>query len=226
MILNSHTFIDNPQFYGRRRGRKLSKSSQLAINDGKDYLVKEENISNIFYNQKNIVLEIGFGDGENLINSAKINPELFYIGADPFLNATAKCLNKLLLSNLKNVVIWPDDIRNILNDFPYNSISEIKLLFPDPWPKTKHQSRRLIQNTLIEKIYQILKPSGSITIATDHDVLKNWVLEKFQRYKEFEWIAKSSKDWQSRPSDCFKTKYESKSILQKRKPSWFIFVKK
>ena len=142
------------------------------------------------------------------------------------MNATAKCLNKLLLFNLKNVLIWPDDIRNILNDFPYNSISEIKLLFPDPWPKTKHQSRRLIQHTLIEKIYQILKPGGSITIATDHDVLKNWVLEKFQRYKEFEWIAKSSKDWQSRPSDCFKTKYESKSILQKRKPSWFIFKKK
>ena len=224
--MNINNFIDNSQFYGRRRGRKLSKSGQLAIKEGKDYLIKEEDIFNIFQYQKNIILEIGFGDGENLINSAKMNSDFFYIGADPFLNTTAKCLSKIIQYNLKNVVIWPDDIRNILNDFPYNSISEIKLLFPDPWPKTKHQNRRLIQHTLIEKIYQILKPGGSITIATDHDVLKNWVLEKFQRYKEFEWIAKSSKDWQSRPSDCFKTKYESKSILQKRKPSWFIFKKK
>jgi tRNA (guanine-N7-)-methyltransferase len=224
--LNNYNTKHNAIFYGRRKGRKLSKSSKLAIINGKNYIIKKEDLANIFNFNNHIILEIGFGDGTNLINSAKINPELFYIGADPFLNATAKCLNKLLLSNLKNVVIWPDDIRNILNDFPYNSISEIKLLFPDPWPKTKHQSRRLIQNTLIEKIYQILKPRGSITIATDHDVLKNWILEKFQRYKDFEWIAKSSKDWQSRPSDCFKTKYESKSILQKRKPSWFIFIKK
>ena len=224
--MDNYNTKHNAIFYGRRKGRKLSKSSKLAIINGKNYIIKKEDLANIFNSNNHIILEIGFGDGTNLINSAKINPELFYIGADPFLNATAKCLNKLLLSNLKNVVIWPDDIRNILNDFPYNSISEIKLLFPDPWTKTKHQSRRLIQNTLIEKIYQILKPNGSITIGTDHDVLKNWILEKFQRYKEFEWIAKSSKDWQSRPSDCFKTKYESKSILQKRKPSWFIFVKK
>ena len=216
----------NAIFYGRRKGRKLSKSNKLATIIGQKYIIKREDLAVIFNSNNQIILEIGFGDGENLVNSAKKNPKLFYIGADPFFNATAKCLNKLLMFDLKNVVIWPDDIRNILNDFPCDSISEIKLLFPDPWPKNKHQSRRLIQNTLIEKIYQILKPSGSITIATDHDVLKNWVLEKFQRYKEFEWIAKSSKDWQSRPSDCFKTKYETKSILQKRKPSWFIFKKK
>lgn len=224
--MNNYNTKHNAIFYGRRKGRKLSKSNKLAIINGKKYIIKKEDLASIFNSNNHIILEIGFGDGTNLINSAKINPKLFYIGADPFLNATAKCLNKLLLFNLKNVLIWPDDIRNILNNFPYNSISEIKLLFPDPWPKTKHQSRRLIQHTLIEKIYQILKPGGSITIATDHDVLKNWVLEKFQRYKEFEWIAKSSKDWQSRPSDCFKTKYETKSILQKRKPSWFIFKKK
>ena len=135
--MKSRNFIDNPQFYGRRKGRKLSKSSQLAFKDGKDYLIKEEDISNIFHHQKNIVLEIGFGDGENLINSAKINSNFFYIGADPFLNATAKCLNKILQYNLKNIVVWPDDVRKILKYFPNNSISEIKILFPDPWPKKK-----------------------------------------------------------------------------------------
>ena len=88
--MNINNFIDNSQFYGRRRGRKLSKSGQLAIKEGKDYLIKEEDIFNIFQYQKNIILEIGFGDGENLINSAKMNSDFFYIGADPFLNTTAK----------------------------------------------------------------------------------------------------------------------------------------
>ena len=71
--MNIHSFTDNPQFYGRRRGRKLSKSGQLAIKYGKDYLIKEKEISSICNYQKHIVLEIGFGDGENLVNSAKIN---------------------------------------------------------------------------------------------------------------------------------------------------------
>ena len=224
--MNTYNTKNNFIFYGRRKGRKLSKSRQLAIINGKKHIINKEDLSCISNSKKHIILEIGFGNGENLINSAKKNPNLFYIGADPFLNTTADCLSKLLLLNLKNVVIWPDDIRNILNNFPYNSISGIKILFPDPWPKTKHQNRRLIQNTFIEKVYQILKPSSSITIATDHDVLKNWILEKFQRYKKFEWIAQSSKDWQIRPSDCFQTKYEIKSISQKRKPSWFVFKKK
>ena len=89
--MNIHSLIENPQFYGRRRGRKLSKSGQLAIKYGIDYFIKEEEISNIFNYRKHIVLEIGFGDGENLINSAKINSNFLYIGADPFLNTTAKC---------------------------------------------------------------------------------------------------------------------------------------
>ena len=223
--MNNHNFIHSPQFFGRRKGRQLSKSSQLAIKDGKEFLIKEENISNIFQYQKNIVLEIGFGDGENLINSAKTNSNFFYIGSDPFLNTTAKCLSKILKHNLKNIVIWPDDVRKILMFFPNNSISEIKILFPDPWPKKKHINRRLIQNDFIKKIYPIIKHQGTITIATDHDLLKKWVLEKFQYCTKFEWVVKSSNDWRFRPNDCFQTKYELKSINQQRKPSWFIFKK-
>ena len=48
---------------------------------------------------------------------------------------------------------------------------------------------------------------------------------EFQRNGKFEWIVKSSKDWETRPNDCFQTKYESKSIMEKRKPSWFVFKK-
>ena len=61
---------------------------------------------------------------------------------------------------------------------------------------------------------------------TDHNLLKKWVLEKFQNHKEFEWVVKNSNDWRLRPNDCFQTKYEIKSINQQREPSWFIFKKK
>ena len=135
-------------------------------------------------------------------------------------------MSKILQYNLKNIVIWPDDVRKILKFFPIKSILEIKILFPDPWPKRKHKNRRLIQNEFIKIIYPVIKHHGTITIATDHDMLKKWVLEKFQNYKEFEWIVESSNDWRFRPNDCFQTKYEQKSINQQRKPSWFIFKKK
>ena len=223
--MNTSKIIENSKIFGRKKGRKLSKTCQQALINGKNYLIKKEDLAEIFILKKNIIVEIGFGDGDNLINSAKTNSNFFYIGADPFLNTTAKCLSKLLKYKLTNVVIWPDDIRKILNFFPNNSVSEMKILFPDPWPKNKHQNRRLIQNEFIESLHSVIKPTGTITIATDHDVLKNWVLEKFQRYTKFEWMAQSYKDWNTRPSDCFQTKYETKSIIQKRKPSWFIFKK-
>ena len=159
-------------------------------------------------------------------NSAIINSNFFYIGADPFVNTTAKCISKILQYDLKNIVIWPDDIRKIIKFFPSNCISEVKILFPDPWPKKKHVNRRLIQDEFITTIYPVIKQKGTITIATDHNLLKKWVLEKFQNHTEFEWIVESSNDWRLRPYDCFQTKYELKSINQQKKPSWFVFKKK
>ena len=126
---------------------------------------------------------------------------------------------------MKNIKIWPDDVRKILKFFPSRSISEIKLLFPDPWPKVKHQKRRLIQDDFITSINRILKIKGTVTVATDHKILKSWVLEKFQATTNFEWKVKNSKDWKTRPKECFVTKYEQKSLKEKRKPTWFVFEK-
>ncbi len=223
--MNINNFRESPIFFGRRKGRKLSKSGQLALKEGKRYIIQKNDLNNIFNSKKYIILEIGFGDGVNLINSAKTNSDIFYIGADPFLNTTAKCLEKIIKYDVKNVAIWPDDVRKIINLFPKKSISEIKILFPDPWPKKKHKSRRLIQYDFLEMIHLIIKPKGIITISTDHDELKCWILEEFQKHGKFEWIVKTSKDWEIRPNNCFQTKYELKSIIQKRKPSWFIFKK-
>ena len=64
------------------------------------------------------------------------------------MNATAKCLNKLLLFNLKNVLIWPDDIRNILNDFPYNSISEINA--EDVEERTSEGSQKELRSAYVD----------------------------------------------------------------------------
>ena len=224
------------RFYGRRVGRKLSGSSSTALKQGEDYhIIKlndfEENnqksLSEDLFDQKSkkIILEIGFGSGDNLINSAKTNPDMCYIGADPFLNTNAKFIKLLLNQNIMNIRIWPDDIRKIIKYFLPNSIYAIKILFPDPWPKIKHKDRRLIQKNFINDLYNILSLNGTITLASDHSIMKSWILEIFHSHKGYLWKAEQAIDWQIKPLDCFATKYEQKAIEEKRTSSWFVFKK-
>ena len=223
------------RFYGRRKGRKLSDTNSLALELGKkfilkksDFLANSKSLSEKLFGikLKKIVLEIGFGSGENLVNAAKKNPETLFLGADPFLNTNAKCLKEILDNKLLNIKIWPDDIRQIINFFPSNSISEVKLLFPDPWPKLKHKNRRIVQNEFVNILYRILIPKGRVTLGTDHSVMKSWILEIFQNNLGFIWKAEVANDWRVRPIDCFQTKYEKKSLIEKRRPNWYVFEKK
>ena len=83
-----------------------------------------------------------------------------------------------------------------------------------------------MQADFLNSIYEILKIKGTITIGTDHRILKSWILEVFQANSKFDWQVQNSRDWQTRPKECFSTKYEEKSLREKRKPSWFVFSKK
>lgn len=208
--------------------------NQLALQEGAKYLIKNSNFSStskliledlVEFKPKEIILEIGFGGGENLLKSAKMNPDVLYLGADPFLNTNAKCIKAMLNHNIKNIMIWPDDIRKIIEFFPSNIFSEIKILFPDPWPKFKHKNRRLIQDNFLISLYNILKTNGIITLATDHFIMKSWILEIFQNNSGFQWTAETADDWRIKPIHYVATKYEQKAINENRDPHWFVFKK-
>jgi tRNA (guanine-N7-)-methyltransferase len=154
-----------------------------------------------------------------------MNPDILYLGADPFLNTNAKCIKEILHYNIKNIMIWPDDIRKIIELFPSNIFSEIKILFPDPWPKFKHKNRRLIQDNFLISLYNVLKINGIITLGTDHFIMKSWILEIFQNNSGFQWTAETAADWRTKPIHYVATKYEQKAINENRDPHWFIFKK-
>jgi len=208
--------------------------NQLALQEGAKYLIKNCDFSStskliledlVEFKPTQIVLEIGFGSGENLLKSAKMNPDVLYLGADPFLNTNAKCIKAILNYNIKNIMIWPDDIRKIIEFFPSNIFSEIKILFPDPWPKFKHKNRRLVQDNFLISLYNVLKTNGIITLATDHFIMKSWILEIFQNNSGFQWTAETANDWRIKPIHYVATKYEQKAINENRDPHWFIFKK-
>ena len=208
--------------------------NQLALQEGAKYLIKNCDFSStskliledlVEFKPTEIILEIGFGSGENLLKSAKMNPDVLYLGADPFLNTNAKCIKAILNYNIKNIMIWPDDIRKIIEFFPSNIFSEIKILFPDPWPKFKHKNRRLIQDNFLISLYNVLKINGIITLATDHFIMKSWILEIFQNNSGFQWTAETADDWRIKPIHYVATKYEQKAINENRDPYWFVFKK-
>ena len=224
--MNNLSFNKKFRFYGRRVGRKLSKANSLALKQGeKDYLIKLKDMKkeqpkifplDLFQpKSKKIIIEIGFGSGTNLINSAIKNSEISYIGADPFLNTTARLIRDLFNNKITNIKIWPDDIREILPFFPNNSVAEVKILFPDPWPKTKHKNRRLIQDSFIDDLYNILIPNGTITLATDHATLKSWILEVFNVIRGIFGLLIINLIGKKRPLDCFATKYEQNQLKLK-----------
>ena len=208
--------------------------NQVALQEGAKYLIKNFDFSStskliledlVEFKPTEIILEIGFGSGENLLKSAKMNPDVLYLGADPFLNTNAKCIKAILNYNIKNIMIWPDDIRKIIEFFPSNIFSEIKILFPDPWPKFKHKNRRLVQDNFLISLYNVLKTNGNITLATDHFIMKSWILEIFQNNSGFQWTAETADDWRIKPIHYVATKYEQKAINENRDPHWFIFKK-
>ena len=208
--------------------------NQLALQEGAKYLIKNYDFSStpkliledlVEFKPKKLILEIGFGSGENLLKSAKMNPDVLYLGADPFLNTNAKCIKAILNYNIKNIMIWPDDIRKVIEFFPSNIFSEIKILFPDPWPKFKHKNRRLVQDNFLISLYNVLKTNGNITLATDHFIMKSWILEIFQNNSGFQWTAETANDWRIKPIHYVATKYEQKAINENRDPHWFIFKK-
>ena len=235
--------IDNkPHFYGRRQGRRLRKAKSALMKNflPKVKLTPSKPLDFSFVPQK-IFLEIGFGDGDHLAEHSAQHKEIGYIGAEVFKNGIANLLSlmtgikqndeingeiKLSPERTDNVRIWDDDIRLLFPLLPDACLDMIFLLFPDPWPKKRHASRRFINQDNLKTLARILKPGGVLRVATDHMVYKFWTLEQMRSCTDFEWTAKCGDDWKHEPADWVETKYQRKAIREGRRPVFLDFVRK
>ena len=123
-------------------------------------------------------------------------------------------LRELLEQDIENIRLWPEDVRPLLDTLPTASISRAFLLFPDPWPKLRHHKRRFVSVKNLERLARLVKPGGTLRIATDHADYRQWIIERMQANKEFEALF----DWDTlpteRPEDWVPTRYESKARAQ------------
>jgi tRNA (guanine-N(7)-)-methyltransferase len=215
--------------FGRIKSRKLSSNKQNLLKDFLPKIILSEeiysNVNNNFETQNN-VLEIGFGFGDFIFHLAKNNPQKKIYGFEPHQNGVVNLLAMLANEDLKNIKISCSDIRYEINNFADKFFDEIYILFPDPWPKNKHYKRRLITKDFLDNIIaKKLKSHGKLTIATDHDDYKTWILASALSSKKITWNARNKKDWQIFPQNWTETKYQKKAILEGRIPVIFEFTK-
>ncbi len=134
----------------------------------------------IFPDAKVVIMEIGTGMGESTALIARDHPENGYFGVElhrPGLGALLAKINELGLTNLRLV---EEDARVLLAKYtPDHTLDAVHLYFPDPWPKTKHNKRRIVQEDLLPVLAQKLVPGGYIHIATDWLPYAEWIQEVF-----------------------------------------------
>jgi len=206
---------DFPEYY-RFHGRKITKKiSPTNLNLLKKYYDKfsldkeiikyhQQNRFNqkLFFSNKKfnkINVEIGFGDGEFLLNEAVVNPSELYIGVEVYLNGISKVLQAIIKLGLKNVLLCNLNCIYFLTSVKSKSIDKIYIINPDPWNKKRHNKRRLLSYENIKLLNNLIKTKSCIYITTDskiyfEDIKKQIYVNDVELYKECEMRTLSTYD--------------------------------
>ncbi|HEY3797251.1 MAG TPA: tRNA (guanosine(46)-N7)-methyltransferase TrmB [Caulobacteraceae bacterium] len=169
-------------------------------------------------------LEAGFGAGEHLAAQATAHPDALLLGAEPFVNGVGACLAHLDDANLGNVRLCHGDVRAVMVRLPDACLSRLYVLFPDPWPKTRHHKRRLIQPDFIAEAARLLTCGAVLRFATDWADYADWTLAQFLATPAFRWTAQRADDWRRPWPDHVTTRYETKR-LGDCAPIWLEFAR-
>lgn len=234
--------VPQPKFlssFGRNRGRSLRPHQQglvdgllpkLAVNCHPEHREGSQQLHEMLRytqhdNYSKLALEIGFGGGEHLLAQAAHNPNTLFIGCEPYINGVAKCLVGIEEQNLKNIRLFTRDARELIEALPDACLDSVFILFPDPWPKARHNKRRLVNAQTLSMLARIHKKGGRLLLATDHVDYSVWMLEVLLNHPDYSWTAKEQADWKTPPRDWTTTKYQRKTTEQGREPLFFECVR-
>ena len=157
-------------------------------------------------------LEIGFGGGEHMAGQAARRPEVLILGAEPFQNGVASALRHIDEAALTNVRVLDGDARELMARLPDACLDRVFVLFPDPWPKARHNKRRIVQAETVAEFARLLKPGGRLRFASDWADYVDWSLLRLTANPAFRWRAERADDWRLPPADHLTTRYEEKRL--------------
>ena len=194
----NNQFPEFYQFHGRRISKKISSSNiNLIKNKFKEYSIDNDVINslkkkNYNYNLslkndfKKIIIEVGFGNGDYLINNAKKNPDLLYIGSEVYINGIAKVLKNIEKFHINNIKLCGINFLYLLKSLKFKTIDEIYVINPDPWQKKRHNKRRLLNLDNLLSMNRLLKKKGKIFISTDSKDYFNEIILAIKNEKQFD----------------------------------------
>lgn len=174
------------------RSGRLTNAQRKAIDSyWAEHVVefKNERIDpgSIFPLPQKLTVEIGFGMGDSLLEMAKLNPDLNFLGIEVHQAGVGKLLNGIAENQLTNLKIICHDAKEVLQSgLPDHCIDRLLLFFPDPWHKKRHNKRRLVQAEFLELLLKKLIPGADIHFATDWQPYAEHMLEVLQDNTEIE----------------------------------------
>lgn len=166
-------------------------------------------------NQK--VLDIGFGNGEDLVHQAASEPDKDFIGIEVHEPGVGHCLLSAREHGITNLrVIIRDAIDALSEQIPDQSIASISLLFPDPWPKKRHHKRRIIQESFLDLVARKLVPGGALLIATDWANYAGHIDDVIAASGQFQ-VSERREHAGDRPLMRTTTKFEKRGLMKGHK---------
>ena len=152
-------------------------NSPLVVHDPKE---KKGSWHEFFGNDHPIRIEIGMGKGQFIMETARRNPEVNYIGIERYSSVLLRAIQKLEEEPMDNLIFICMDATDICECFSEGEVDRIYLNFSDPWPKDRHAKRRLPSREFLARYDKILKTGGRIEFKTDNRVLFDWAVEQLE----------------------------------------------
>lgn len=185
---------------------KLASYPQYVICNPENHQGKWQSL---FVKEQPLHIEVGSGKGRFINEMAKAHPDINYIGIEMNKNVLVNALDYLIESDVPNLKLLHVDGRNLSEYFAEGEVDQIYLNFSDPWPKSKHEKRRLTYKTFLETYNYIIRPNGEIHFKTDNRGLFEYSLSSFSKYGmtlEQVWLDLHNSDFE----DNIMTEYEEK----------------
>ena len=216
--------------YGRSVGKALKAGQKQLFADHMPRLAIDLEVSSETFiaslrarGFEAIVLEIGFGGAEHLLARAKENPTTFYLGVEPFLNGVVKAVEGIVSQDLKNVALLRGDARDLIRWLPENCLELCYILYPDPWPKKRHNKRRLFNDYLLSELSRVMQPISQLRFASDIVDYVDWALFEALKSPHFEWRGSQKADWTTPWPNWQSTRYEAKALREGRACHYITF---
>jgi tRNA (guanine-N7-)-methyltransferase len=222
------------RLYGRGRGHKLRARQEILLAATLPRLTFPTDqaatpLAAFAPGLHRLWLEVGFGGGEHALAQIAAHPNAALIACEVFDNGICSLLSRLVPEGEEaaaplpgNLRLWPDDARVLLRLLPDASLDRLFLLFPDPWPKSRHAKRRFVHPAQLPLLARVLAPGSEWRVASDDPTYQAWVTEVMGQQTLFDAPPPAI----ARPADWPATRYEAKALREGRSPLYWRFVRR